>query len=256
MSQSKHAVISTAIISAAALLITYFVSVNFFCKGVGISWLPRDFLLAIFGGVFASALVVMLCEIQKYEMNKLSAEYALYCNAIVLFSQVVSMKSILNRCFKYPEEKMNHSALNCCAQKASELTQNIVNCDYNPFLNKRSKLFGALCAFRAKERHISEILTECICYYDMAYNTSVITHMQNGEATDVFGKDDIMQGISKALRSRLETLKDICEKLLMEIDYKGKFQWNTKKRDIDYEYIESIQALNVEDYVKKYSNLE
>lgn len=256
MSSSKHAIIGSATTSVFTLLLTYFASVNFFCDDVNVSWLPNDFLVAIFGGVFASALVVMLCEIQKYEMSKSSAEYALYCNATILFSQVVTMRSILNRCFKYPEEKLTRSALNYCAQKASVLTQNIVNCDYNPFLTKRSKSLDALCSFRAKERLISDILIECCCYYDMAYNTSVILHIQNNEAPDVFGKDDFMQGISKALRSRLGTLKYICDELLRGIDYKGKFQWNAKKKTIDFEYIDSIRALNLEEYIEKYCKFE
>lgn len=256
MSYSKHAVISAAIISAVTLLFTYFTSVNFFCDDFVVPWLSNDFLLAIFGGVFASVLVVMLCEIQKYVMSKKSAEYGLYCNAMLLFSQIVTMQSILNRCFKYPEEKLARSALNNCAQKSLEFKQNIVICDYNPFNKKKSKLFNALCAFREKDMLISEILTDCICYYDMAYNTSVILHMQKGEALDVLGKDDIMQKIAKALRSRLGTLKNICDELLMRIDYKGKFQWNTKKRDIDFEYIDSIKALDLGDYIDKYSNME
>lgn len=256
MSSSKHAIIGTAITSVFTLLLTYFASVNFFCDDFNMPWLSNDLLMAVFGGVFASAFVVMLCEIQKYRMSKSSAEYALYCSATILFSQVVVMQNTLNRCFKYPEEKMIRGALNNCAQKSLEVTQNIVICDYNPLCKKRSILLKALFVFREKEKLIRDILCECHLYYDMAFYNTVISHMQNGEAPDVFGKDDVMRGVSRALISRLGTLKNICDALLMGIDYKGKYQWNKKKQDIDFESIDSIQALNLEDYIEKYGNLE
>lgn len=49
------------------------------------------------------------------------------------------------------------------------------------------------------------------------------------------------------------TLKNICDALLIGLDYKGKYQWNTKKQEIDFESIDSIRALDLEEYIKKYS---
>lgn len=256
MSSSKHSIIVALSVALFFLALTYLICLNIAYKVFDISWLSNNFLLTSLGGIFASAFVVLLCEIQKYTMSKTSIEQSLYCNAIFLFSQIVVMQNILNKCFKYPEAKIVYGALNDCTQKSLEVTQNIVIYDYNPFRKKSSILLKALCAFREQEKQIRDILNECHCYYDLAYNNSVISHMENSEAPDVYGKDDIIQGVSRALLARTGILKNICDALLIGIDYKGKHQWNTKKQGIDFESIDSIRALDLEEYIKKYSASE
>ena len=48
-------------------------------------WMSNNFALTVCGGTFASFLVVMLCEIQKYRSNKLSCENFLYTQAMYLY---------------------------------------------------------------------------------------------------------------------------------------------------------------------------
>lgn len=197
MSSSKHSIIVTFSVALFFLVLTYLICLNIAYKVFDISWLSNNFLLTSLGGVFASAFVVLLCEIQKYTMSKTSIEYSLYCNAIFLFSQIVVMQNTLNKCFKNPEEKIVYGALNNCIQKSFEVTQNIVICDYNPFRKKSSILLKALCAFREQEKQIRDILNECHCYYDMAFNSSVISHMKNGEAPDVLAKMILFKGLQE-----------------------------------------------------------
>ena len=253
MSSSKHAIIGTAITSVLTLLLTYFASVNFFCGDFNMPWLSNDLLMAVFGGVFASAFVVMLCEIQKYRMSNSLAIHTLYCNAFVLFLQAVIMQNTLDQYIKHPDEIVAKDALNNCIQKSFEITQNIIVCDYNPFIKIKNKLLKAMIAFRNEEAQIYEILNECGCYYKIAINNSMILHSQNGEAQNVFGRDELIQKTSRVLISRLETMKKICDEFLMVIDNKGKYQWNIKKQNINSESIDSIRALDLEEYIKKYS---
>ncbi|MBQ6538562.1 MAG: hypothetical protein IJL75_06610, partial [Eubacterium sp.] len=56
----------TTLLSLILVVITYLVSIKGFLGVSNIEWLPDSFLLAVFGGAFASMLVVLVCEISKY----------------------------------------------------------------------------------------------------------------------------------------------------------------------------------------------
>ena len=66
----------TAVLSAVFAILTYIITLNvevaFFAPNW--PWISNNFALTVCGGIFASTLVVMLCEVQKYLSNKSSCE--------------------------------------------------------------------------------------------------------------------------------------------------------------------------------------
>ena len=56
-----------AIVLAA---ITYLISLNIAFGWFDIKWCSNNFLFTVFGGAFASTLVVLICELQKYQQCK------------------------------------------------------------------------------------------------------------------------------------------------------------------------------------------
>lgn len=81
----------TTRLSLTLAAMTYLISI----KGVlgidEIKWLPDTFLFAVFGGAFASMLVVMICEISKYYENRESTETFLYSHLYYLYGQLQIM---------------------------------------------------------------------------------------------------------------------------------------------------------------------
>ena len=65
MSTNLKVIKYTAIVSACFFVATFAICLNKSYEWFNIKWLSNDFLLAIFSGVFASTLVVLICEIQK-----------------------------------------------------------------------------------------------------------------------------------------------------------------------------------------------
>ena len=70
----------TSILSFIFLVITYLITINIdggFVK-LNTIWISNNFLLTGFGGMFASTLVVLLCEINKYLIDKKNTENQLF----------------------------------------------------------------------------------------------------------------------------------------------------------------------------------
>ena len=66
MSSNLKTMKLTAILSGVFLIVTFTVCLNMSYEWFSIKWLSNDFLLTVFGGLFASTLVVLICEWQKY----------------------------------------------------------------------------------------------------------------------------------------------------------------------------------------------
>lgn len=72
MSTSIKVIKFTSILSIIFLVITYLITVNIESRFISLNtiWISNNFLLTVFGGVFASTLVVLFCEINKYLIDK------------------------------------------------------------------------------------------------------------------------------------------------------------------------------------------
>ena len=85
----------TTRLSLILAVITYLVSIKSVWGLDEIKWLPDTFLVAVFGGAFASMLVVLICEISKYYENRESTETFLYSHLYYLYGQLqVMLKNI------------------------------------------------------------------------------------------------------------------------------------------------------------------
>ena len=86
----------TAWLSAIFALITYFISIKGMLGISDLKWLPDIFLLAVFGGAFASMLVVLICEISKYVQNRENAETYLFSHLYYLYGQLQMISKNIN----------------------------------------------------------------------------------------------------------------------------------------------------------------
>ena len=85
----------TAWLSLILAFITYFISIKGLLGLEDLKLLPDIFLIAVFGGTFASMLVVLFCEISKYLQNKSDAETFIFSHLYYLYGQLqVILKNI------------------------------------------------------------------------------------------------------------------------------------------------------------------
>ncbi len=69
------------------LSLTYFITVNVEAHILEFNtiWLSNNLALTVFGGAFASMLVVLICEVQKYITVKTSVKEYIFYQALYLY---------------------------------------------------------------------------------------------------------------------------------------------------------------------------
>ena len=78
------------LLSVVFLLLTYCISLNEENKWLVLNtpWLSNNFAFAISGGTFASLMVILACEMQKYYLLKHQTEDYLYSQLFALYTQI------------------------------------------------------------------------------------------------------------------------------------------------------------------------
>lgn len=94
MSTSIKVIKFTSILSIIFLVITYLITVNIESGFIQLNtiWISNNFLLTVFGGAFASILVVLFCEINKYLIDKKNVETQLFHQALYLYQAIFLMQ--------------------------------------------------------------------------------------------------------------------------------------------------------------------
>ena len=94
MSTSIKIIKFTGILSMIFLFFTYLVTVNIEKHIIELNtiWISNNFVLTILGGAFASFLVVLLCEIQKYFIDKNNTETFMFFQALYLYQALFLMQ--------------------------------------------------------------------------------------------------------------------------------------------------------------------
>ncbi len=94
----RFAAINSAIFAVFTYLITLNMEIGFL--NLDTPWLSNNFALTICGGVFVSLLVMLICEVQKYLLDKKNAEDFLYFHTAYIFAQLHVIKTHLLTCIE------------------------------------------------------------------------------------------------------------------------------------------------------------
>ena len=111
MSTNIKTILLTTTFSIIFALLTYLVALNKAFIWFELKQLSNDFLLAIFSGVFASMIVVLICEIQKYFINKSEAENRLYCHTTEMLAIFISNRNNLLKLKRHSNAIINEGLL-------------------------------------------------------------------------------------------------------------------------------------------------
>lgn len=116
MRESINVIKWCGLICMVFLLLTYAVTVNSEGHFVSVNsvWISNNFLVMLFGGVFASMLVVVLCEMQKYWSSKANTEQHLFYHSLYLYQALRQMETIItdylnNNNWRIPENLLDES---------------------------------------------------------------------------------------------------------------------------------------------------
>lgn len=172
-----------AIMSIVLAAITYLITVNIevgFIK-LNTPWLSNNFLLTVCGGAFASMLVVLLCEIQKYFEIKKETENRIFKYAFHAYVQLVTLDKLIKGCLANPNRIMTNGILSVWTNSIQNAVDELMVTDYDTLLGK-NKLEKEFSGFQTNALVDIQYYTIYEKYLDIAIFQDQISYIdKHGE---------------------------------------------------------------------------
>ena len=245
----------TGLFCLALAVLTYFVTLNieigFFQPNW--SWMSNNFALTVCGGAFASFLVVMLCEVQKYRSNKLSCENFLYIRAMYLYSALYLLDKNIDEYIAAPSELVPNNLVDEKMMMIRSQSMAIQSVDYTTF-RKNNALVTAHQDFCANGLAKADSLLGSSNYLKIAINQTKIKNLKetNKEGT-VTSADMLVAQTLVALKNRISPVfSDVSTYLgIINQHCNGRYNWEEQKTKIHDSYISLFEAGKFEDFLKE-----
>ena len=251
MTPNKKAIRLTSIICAITFVLTFFVCLNISYQCFDIKWFSNTFQLTILGGIFASSVVVLLCEIQKYRMNKRVIEDTLWGNTSILYVKLMVAKHKLESILQSPNQPVSANLFDEYKTAIMSYLGQIHNTiDYAPY-NKKNILRKTLIQFQRE--NTMQIMRRLQDYgvLNIAVNMSDIEiRKQNPLQSKVITAE--IPFVAQAVQNLYDGINEILsiiEALLKSIDYSGRYECDKTIATIT-EKSQALEDINFEALLK------
>ena len=141
MSTNIKVIRYTAVLSGILAILTYLISLNIAFEWFDWNWFSNGFMLTIFGGAFASMLVVLICEIQKYLENKRLSEDVLYAHVGYVYAHLYVIETNLKRQLENKKETVYKELIRNNLENLKQEIEIIRSIDYTRFSKKNKFVF-------------------------------------------------------------------------------------------------------------------
>lgn len=150
MRDSIKAIKFMTAMSCIFLILTYAVSVGIEAQLTIFNsiWISKSFLQTIFGGVFASFLVVLLCEIQKYRTTKTNTEDYLFYQGSYLYQLLYQLNMEIEDFLANPLIALPHNMLDEFERMIHSQLSALQGTDYATFRQTNNTLMHEHGKFR------------------------------------------------------------------------------------------------------------
>lgn len=228
MSTNLKIIKFTAIVSGISFLATFVICLNISYGCFDIKWLSNEFLLTIFGGVFASTLVVLICEIHKYLLNKTQAENVMYNCCTEMLARFLSLRTMLTELINDKNKLATEGLLGSSCQHINHLMNACLCIDYTT-CSKKQALYSARNGFyEFLIDTVQKTLNNCV-YFDIAVSKVKIANLENGISEYLVStNNDLLLRISNALISEFNVCIENIVAFVENIDYSGRFQFKER----------------------------
>lgn len=253
MNESVRVIRWLVSLSIFSLILTYVVSVN---SELGLlclnsPYISNNFVFSIFGGVFASIVVMLACEIRKYIDLKINIRNMIYSQFAFMYGQLRITYDNINFYLDTPSEIVPSNLFHFSIENIKNSINNLNNLDYT-LLYRKDKISNVIEDFKLnKQQILNEYLTDCI-NFDIALRTDSINN-KSARVTSASPKTKVVLQILKASE---KTMMEYIDNYLQSIDSqcKNKYEWNNTKNDIDGN-MEQHRYMGLDDFIKRKSNI-
>lgn len=223
----RFVAILSIVLAAITYLITVNIEVGFICLNT--PWLSNNFMLTVCGGAFASMLVVLLCEIQKYFEIKKSTEAIIFKHLRHVCIQLVSLDKLIKECLEKPTRAIPDGILSFSTDAIRNAISELQLIEYDTFF-KKSKLAKIFYVFQKNTLVDIQYYTIYEKYLSVAISEDQIAYInEHDEKGTITSSSTNTNHVLKKLESMvtrgilntwsfLRTMDELCDKRFGFID--------------------------------------
>jgi len=221
----------TTWLSLILIAITYLISIKRICGGNELKWLPDSFLLAVFGGAFASMLVVLICEISKYYQNRESTETYLVSHLYYLYGQLQVISKNIGFFIEQKDRMPQNSLIQLIANVEAEMNA-IYFADYAPYKKNNAILTEKMEYNNGIFPVIQQFMQDCRLI-EIAAITDEMIRIKKSMGTDEGTENNVSLVLLK-LSEQVQEPLSLINKLLTRIDQicHGRYNWSKRRDDL------------------------
>lgn len=226
-----------AIMSIFLAAVTYLITVNIEVGFINLStpWLSNNFLLTVCGGAFASMLVVLLCEIQKYFEIKHTAENEIFAHGYNGYTQLIVLREEVQKLLANPDQTVTKDLLTTATSILKDEINILSRIEFCTF-SKRTKLekvfsefcqntAGKITAYTITEGYLTlAVLADQMRYMDEHRATIAVTSSSPVTNETLKNIDAMIRSYITEVENFLEKVDDSCGK---------RFHWSLAKQSIN-----------------------
>lgn len=239
----------TAWLSALFVVITYLIAIKGVFNIGDLKWLPDTFLLAVFGGAFASMLVVLICEISKYFQNRENAETYLFSHLYYLYGRLYVISKNIDFLIAQSGDNHKDSLMELISNAEAEMNA-VYYADYAPYKKGNAVLTDKLRYNSKIFPVIQEFLQNCRLL-EIAVLTDKLNKTKKDSGIDN-GADKYTPLVLEKLSGQIQEPLSLLDEILTKIDQlcQGKYNWPKLKNDL-IKRMTDVQTDMIEQFLQK-----
>lgn len=240
------------LLSVLFLLLTYCISLNVENKWIILNspWLSNNFAFAVAGGTFASLVVILACELQKFSIMKRQAEDFIYGQLITLYSQIIIIHYNVKRQMNEISTLVPSNLIDEVANRGLMSLNCLSTIEYITF-GKCNLIKDELNKYKGKKgMHICFFLQKSI-FLKIAINEDKITMLKQGRDEIITANSPKTHLVLKKIIDDSSVILTFIEGSLDTIDKecKNRYNWNVVKNSV-ISFEEKFVSEDLDDYLK------
>lgn len=235
MKSSINTIKFLAILSALLLLVTYCISLNAENKWIVLNtpWLSNNFVFALSGGSFASLLVVLACELQKYQYIKRQTEDYIFGQLFSLYLQVTIIHYNTKRQLNDFSSPVPINMIEDVANRGKMCLTSLTSIEYFSFF-KLDAIKKQLIQYRGESGMRIQFFLQNTLYLKLAISEDKMALLKQGEDKLITSLNPKTHHTLKKIFDDSSVVLSFIEKSLDNIDNKcnKRYHWDELKRNV------------------------
>ena len=251
MSTSVNTIKQLLWILLGTLVITYLISLNMENHFIALNiwWFSNDFLFVIAGGVFASLIVVLVCEIIRYRQLKLATEATLFLNLGNLYGQLLIIRSNCKRALNN-RDIVADNLIQSTGNNAAMYADNINVIDFTPFCSN-NKIKDILAQYKAEKYQAIKSVLINLTYLQIAIREDQKSLLQQGNQGPVTSDLPKVNRVLNKIVNQSTTALTYFDQIILQIDNElgNRYHWQGVKQALNI-YQENYTEHDLNDFLK------